>query len=188
MKANFTNILTNVKGLDVNVINDSREQMKSGNKARFDASLKLAKQAIVFKEFFGTKEGKDLLAKSKGVTLEELIKETFGVNKSWFYKLCRVAKLKQTVITNYRKEARNAEKRGEVFTLSVADLLKSEGSSKKKAKKDKPETILSFFAKGDGDSPIKVSIDEKGQVTTKSSKKDILSALNILTEALKNAK
>lgn len=197
---NLTNIAKIAK-INLSEINTLRTSITDGNKANFTNSLGLAKACHTFKTNAKTPEFKELL-KTEKLTMDAVILQIFGVNKAWFYKLAQVGAMPKKTINAFIKQVERQAKQGDIVSLSVANLIKyaSAVEEKKEGKGEegeteegetkvdvKEETICTFVFKGESGN-VALRMNEKLEVTTSNSKKDILAAINVLSKALKSVK
>ncbi len=142
-------------------------------KARFDASCKLAPHVAAAANWYKLADSKELL-KSKGIEadIEAFFIEAFGFRKAYAYKLIKVADNIDKV--GEFNEAADADSSLE---RSVAGFIKwLKGEAGEGEGEDKPETLITFAWKNDGEN-IAFRIDSENVLHSKLEAKELKAAL-----------
>lgn len=182
--------LTEIKALQRTIDN--------AKKKKFTTTLALSKHVSKAFEWFKSDEGQ-ALCNDAGIswTSEEFGAKVFGWQKSFFYKVVKVANVEDEVIERFNDECDRLEREGENPKRSVENLLKfakavesgaSEGgdgdgeSDAEAVVETRVQTAFTMTFK-DGHNPnVSVRIDENGKMTTSNSLNDIKRALMFLCQ------
>ena len=147
----------------------------NAQKAKFTKSVKLAKLVYQGYEWFGSKEGKEVLA-TEGIdwTTEQFFGKAYGFKKSYGYRLVKVGKLTDEQIEAYISECERLEAEGEPQGRDLKDLLKfvktgsigggeGEGEGEGEAVEKPSKTWISISVKGqNGESGYSIRINSDG--------------------------
>lgn len=160
------------QALRLNEVRSLQRVDANAKKKRFDTSLALSKHVAAAFQWFKSAEGQALF-REEGIswTADDFASKVYGWQKSYLYKIVKVAGLPDEVIGQYCA-ACDAEGAG--ASRSVEDLLKfsrssgqeGEGSGQEgegSGQPSRPEVVLSVkFAHPDGE--VKFKVDSAGQV------------------------
>lgn len=165
------------------------KRMNNAKKKRIFDSIELSKIAKAALETFKTDDFQQRMA-SAGISwkTEEFIVKTFGFQKSYFYKLCRLADIPEETIESFMNDAKPED------AMSIEELLKyakqqtetggdadGEGGEGETEQADKPTQVLKVvYVTPQGEKlEIKVSSDGTAKVNGEKAK------LNEVIEMLK---
>ena len=122
IEANFLRRPEVSAALKLSEVRSIQRTITNSKKKKFEASLELSGHVAAAFKWFKSAEGKATLTE-EGIawTAEAFASKVFGFQKSYFYKLVKVAELPTEVIETYRTECDNV---GEDAQRSVEELLK----------------------------------------------------------------
>ena len=193
----------NVKqALSLAEIRTAQRTLTNGQKKKFEQTLALSKLVLNAVNWFQSEEGKRV-CNEEGIswTNEEIGNKVFGWQKSFFYKVVKVAKLDETVIDTFKTKCDQAEANNQDANRSLEGLLKFAKQSETVAEASGNEgeetgeetgeaeieirtaTVLNFTYKKEGGN-IAVKIDENGTVKTSNSIEEIQQAINFLINSI----
>jgi hypothetical protein len=184
--------------LNLQEVRSIQRTIQNGQKKKFDQSLALSQHVLKAFEWFQSEGGKAKLSE-EGITwtTEEFGKKVFGWQKSFFYKLVKVANVPAEVVETFKTKCDEVERQGEEPNRSVEGLLKfakaseetnSEGAEGEEGGEEaevetRSSTIFTLtFKTPEGN--ISVRIDEAGQVKTTNNGDEIRGAINFLMDAI----
>jgi hypothetical protein len=160
----------------------------NAKKKKFEQSLALSQHVSAAFEWFKSEEGQNVF-REEGITwsAEEFGQKVFGWQKSFFYKMVKVAKVPAEVVEQY---SANADERGEDAQRSVEELLsfakqveQGEEGSGNELQVARPQVILSLtFNHPSG--KVTIKIDDAGQVRTTGEQDQIREAIEFLNHTL----
>lgn len=164
IEADFLRLPEVATALRLSEVRSIQRTITNAKKKKFEQSLTLSQHVSAAFEWFKSDAGRARFAE-EGITwtAEEFGSKVFGWQKSFFYKMLRVAQLPADVVTQYSAQA---DERGEDAQRSVEELLTyakqvEEGSGE--GGQPRPAVILSLsFNHPEGKTTLK--IDEAGQV------------------------
>lgn len=167
IEADFLRLPEVSAALRLSEVRSIQRTITNAKKKKFEQSLTLSQHVSAAFDWFKSPEGKARFAE-EGITwtAEEFGAKVFGWQKSFFYKMLRVAALPANVVEQYSAQA---DERGEDAQRSVEELLSyakavEEGSGEGgQEAQPRPQIILSLsFNHPEGKTTLK--IDEAGQV------------------------
>lgn len=179
--------------LKIAEINSAKKSMANGQKKKFAASLELAKLVANASEWFDS--NKETMSEA-GVTLkkEEFFETLFGFQKSFAYRLNRVAKIEQGVVDEFTALCDSQEREGKPSDRSLTALEKfakgelGEGEEGEEGEEGKGETILTLSFKrkltNPEESNVSVRVDSNGKPTTTNTREEIEFAIAFLRASL----
>jgi hypothetical protein len=182
--------------LNLNEIRSLQRTIQNGQKKKFEQSLTLSQHVNNAFEWFKSAEGQRKL-NEEGIawTSEQFAQKVFGFQKSYFYKLVKVANLESEVVETFKAKCDELEGQGSEPIRSVENLLKfaraseetnNEGESEEAEVETRTQTIFTLtFKHPDGN--ISVRIDEAGQMKTTNNTTELLSAIKFLQHAIVDA-
>lgn len=161
-----------LKALNITAINEKQTIGRGKLKSGFKDTLRTAKLIKASVDYFKTKECTGELTKL-GInwTIENFIKNAFGLEKSWCYKLFKALTFEQKVEQYLSIEATN---------YSIA-LFLAFCNDKPKVEKDKPILSLTY-------GEIKVKINAKNELTSENTKAELLAIITRLTAEMSKMK
>lgn len=184
--------------LKIAEINSAKKSMANGQKKKFAASLELAKLVSNASEWFDSNK---VLMTEEGVTLkkEEFFETLFGFQKSFAYRLNRVAKIDESVVEEFTALCDSQEREGKPSDRSLTALEKfskgelgngEEGEEGEGEGESKGETILTLSFKrkltNPEESNVSVRVDSNGRPTTTNTREEIEFAIAFLRASLEN--
>lgn len=178
------------QALKISEIKTAKTGLNNGQKKKFEASLTLSK--LVENASLWFDKNKSTMNEA-GVTLkkEEFFEELFGFQKSFAYKLTRVAKLEQSVVDEFTDKCNAQEREGKPSDRSINALLKfakgdsgeGDGEGEESAK-----TLLTLSFKRKDINPeqnnVSVRVDSNGKATTTNTREEIELAIAYLRAAI----
>lgn len=172
------------EALKINEIKSAKTGLQNGQKKKFEASLTLSKLVENASNFYDKNKAR---MNEAGVTLkkEEFFESLFGFQKSFAYKLNRVAKLEQSVIDEFTQKCNAQEREGKPSDRSINALLKfakGEGEEGEEGE-ERAETIFTLSYKTEGGN-VAVRVNAGGEVTTKNTREEIEAAIEFLRAQL----
>jgi len=198
IEENFLSLRKVKSGLRVTEFNAVSKSLETSSQRKFNASVEMAKIVAQGVQWAESPEGQ-LVFESEGLkwSKEELFKKTYGFQKSFGYKLLKVAKLNDEVITEFNTicdNDRNASR-------SIENLLKwcasdvtandggdteGEGGEGESEVGQKAVFTLSFKSKEvlGLEKNIAVRVNGDGEMVTKNTSKEIEQAIAWLQSQL----
>lgn len=180
--------------LNLNEVRSIQRTIQNGQKKKFEQSLVLSQHVNKAFEWFKSEEGKAKLSE-EGIswTTEEFSQKVFGWQKSFFYKLVKVANVSTEVVETFKVKCDEVEQQGEEPNRSVEGLLKfaraseetnNEGAEGEEAEVEtRAQTIFTLtFKHPDGN--ISVRINDAGELKTTNNGAEIRGAINFLLDAI----
>lgn len=167
--------LTEVRAIQRNITN--------AKKKKFEQSLALSEHVRSAFEWFKSEDGRAKLNEEGIVwTAEDFGLKVFGWQKSFFYKMLRVAALPEDVVTAYTEQA---DEQGEDAQRSVEELLsyakQVEECTQEGGQEARPQIVLSLtFNHPDGKTSVR--INDAGEV--KITGENIREAIQLLTSSI----
>lgn len=189
--------------LNLTEVKRLQSTLSNGAKSRLAKSLELAALVTRGAEWFKSQEGKTAFAEA-GVTwtTEEFFLKTYGMQKSFAYKLLRASAVESPVVDAFNTACDESEREGKGSDRSIAGLLKfaksaqeggSEGEEGGEGEQsaERSQTIFTLSFKRsvleDTAKNVSVRVDANGQPTTTNSREEIETAIAFLRAALENA-
>lgn len=193
--------------LNLTEVKRLQSTLSNGAKTRLAKSLELATLVARGAEWFKSQEGKTAFAEA-GVTwtAEEFFLKTYGMQKSFAYKLLRAAALETALVEQFNTACDEAEREGKSTDRSIAGLLKfakgsqateeggsegEEGGEGEQPSVERSQTIFTLSFKRsvleDTAKNVSVRVDMSGEPTTTNSREEIEAAIAFLRAALDNA-
>ena len=185
------------QALNLSEVRSIQRTIQNGQKKKFDQSVTLSKHVKYAFEWFNSESGKAKLSE-EGIcwTAEQFGQKVFGWQKSFFYKLVKVANVPNEVVETFKAKCDEVERNGEDPNRSVEGLLKFAKASEETNNGEEVEegegaevetrsaTIFTLtFKTPEGN--ISVRIDEAGQVKTTNSSEEIGGAISFLLDAIR---
>lgn len=183
------------QALNLAEVRSIQRTIQNGQKKKFDQSLTLSHHVRKAFEWFNSAEGKAKLSE-EGITwtTEEFGKKVFGWQKSFFYKLVKVANVSAEVVENFVTKCDEVERNGEEPNRSVEGLLKfakaSEESNNEGGEGEegaevetRSATIFTMTLKHP-DGNIAVRINEAGEIKTTNTPEQLREAVAFLLSQL----
>lgn len=113
------------QGLQLAEITKLQRSEGNAKKAKFTATLKLSKVVAQAVEYFNSDECKAIFQREGLVwTTEDFANKVFGWQKSYFYKVVKVGKLDDEVVTRFNAKCDELDAQGQDPNRSVEGLLK----------------------------------------------------------------
>lgn len=185
--------------LNLNEIRSLQRTIQNGQKKKFEQSLTLSQHVNNAFEWFKSEEGKAKM-NEEGIawTTEDFSKKVFGFQKSYFYKLVKVANLESEVVETFKAKCDELEGQGSEPIRSVENLLKfaraneetnngEEGGEGEGAEVETRSATIFTMTFKHPDGNISVRIDEAGQMKTTNNTTELLSAIKFLQHAIVDA-
>jgi len=187
------------QALNLQEVRSIQRIIQNGQKKKFDQSLVLSYHVRTAFEWFQSENGKAKLSE-EGITwtTEEFGQKVFGWQKSFFYKLVKVANVPQEVVETFKTKCDEVERSGEEPNRSVEGLLKfakaseetnnegaegEEGEVAEAEVETRSETIFTLtFKQPDGN--ISVRINALGELKTTNTRSQIEEAVAFLMSEL----
>jgi len=170
-------VATSLRLHDVQLIQRS---ITNAKKKKFEQSLALAEHVKHGFEWFKSAEGQAKF-REEGITwtAEDFGSKVFGWQKSFFYKMLRVAQLPQEVVTAYTEQANESSQRSVEELLSYAKQVES--GSQPSGEDVRPQIVLSLtFNHPEGKTSLR--INDAGEV--KVTGNHIQEAIQFLTSSI----
>lgn len=181
IEANFLRLPEVASALRLSEVRSIQRTITNAKKKKFEQSLALAQHVSAAFEWFKSEAGKARFTE-EGITwtAEEFGAKVFGWQKSFFYKMVRVAAVPAQVVEQY--SAQEGEERSVEELLSYAKQVE-EGSAAggQEERQPRPAVILSLsFSHPDG--KVTIKIDEAGQVKTTGDHDQLREAIQMLNQ------
>jgi len=187
------------QALNLSEVRSIQRTIQNGQKKKFDQSVTLSKHVKFAFEWFNSAEGKQKL-NDEGIswTAEQFGQKVFGWQKSFFYKLVKVANVPNEVVETFKVKCDEVERQGNDPNRSVEGLLKfakaSEETNNEGAEGEEGEgaevetrsaTIFTLtFKTPEGN--IAVRINEAGEVKTTNTLDEIVNAVEFLKTSIRS--
>lgn len=195
IERNFLRLPEVSQALNLAEVRSIQRTIQNGQNKKFEQSLHLSKHVLNAFEWFNSEGGKAKLSE-EGITwtTEEFGQKVFGWQKSFFYKLVKVANVPQEVVENFVAKCNEVERNGEEPNRSVEGLLKfakaSEETNTEGAEGEegaevetRPQTIFTLtFKHPDGN--IAVRINDAGEIKTTNTPDQLREAVAFLLSQL----
>lgn len=187
------------QALNLQEVRSIQRTIQNGQKKKFEQSLALSQHVNKAFEWFKSEEGQRKLSE-EGIswTTEEFGKKVFGWQKSFFYKLVKVANVPTEVVETFKVKCDEVERQGEEPNRSVEGLLKFARASEETNNEGgeggeeggegaevetRPQTIFTLtFKTPDGN--ISIRINDAGEIKTTNNGAEIRGAINFLLDAI----
>lgn len=194
IETNFLRQADVSSALNLTEIRSIQRTIQNGQKKKFEQSLALSQHVKKAFEWFQSEGGKAKLSE-EGIswTTEEFGQKVFGWQKSFFYKLVKVANVPQEVVENFVTKCNEVERNGEEPNRSVEGLLKfakaseepnsGEEGSEEAEVETRSETIFTMTLKHP-DGNISVRINEAGEIKTTNTPDQLREAVAFLLSQL----
>ena len=172
-------VATSLRLHDVQLIQRS---ITNAKKKKFEQSLALAEHVKHGFEWFKSAEGQAKF-REEGITwtAEDFGSKVFGWQKSFFYKMLRVAQLPQEVVTAYTEQANESSQRSVEELLSYAKQVESNPEGSGNEAQPRPQIVLSLtFNHPEGKTSLR--INDAGEV--KVTGNHIQEAIQFLTSSI----
>ena len=159
---NFLRLPEVATALRLQEVRSIQRTITNAKKKKFEQSLALSQHVSASFEWFKSPEGKAKFSE-EGIswTTEEFSSKVFGWQKSFFYKMLRVASLPSEVVTQY--SAQEGEERSVEELLSYAKQVEEGEQAGGQESQPRPQILLSLvFNHPEGKTTLK--IDDAGQV------------------------
>jgi hypothetical protein len=196
IEENFLSLRKVKSGLRVTEFNAVSKSLETSSQKKFNASVEMAKIVAQGIQWADSPEGQ-LVFESEGLkwSKEELFKKTYGFQKSFGYKLLKVAKLNDEVITEFNTicdNDRNASRSIEnllkwcASDVTTNDSGDTEGDGGEGEVGQKAVFTLSFKSKEvlGSDKNVAFRVNADGEVVTKNTMKEIEQAIAWLQSQL----
>lgn len=188
----FLETLMKSKAIDLAAIKTLQGKADNAQKSKFKTTIELSAYVKKANDWFEGEDGKAAMEEANvRWTKEDFARNTFGWQRSFYYKLVKVGSLPPKKIESFVSACDKAEEKGEVVGRTVESLLKfAKGKTKTVAKQEvKIDFKIQTQRKVGGiktDYPIKVKIYADGGVSTNRAKtpEDIIQALELVKEQL----
>jgi hypothetical protein len=195
IETNFLRLPEVSQALNLAEVRSIQRTIQNGQKKKFEQSLHLSKHVLNAFEWFQSEGGKAKLSE-EGITwtTEEFGQKVFGWQKSFFYKLVKVASVPQEVVENFVTKCNEVERQGEEPNRSVEGLLKfakaseetnnegGEGEGEAEVETRSATIFTLTFKHPDGN--IAVRINDAGEIKTTNNGEEIRGAINFLLDAI----
>jgi hypothetical protein len=189
--------------LNLTEVKRLQSTLSNGAKSRLAKSLELATLVSRGAEWFSSEEGRSVFAQA-GVTWskEEFFLKTYGMQKSFAYKLLRASAVQSPVVEAFNNACDEAEREGKGSDRSIAGLLKfaktteegggeGEEGGEGQPSVERSQTIFTLSFKRsvleDTAKNVSVRVDMSGQPTTTNTRQEIEAAIAFLRAALESA-
>lgn len=185
--------------LKLTEIKTMQRSLSNAQKKKFEQSLTMSKLVLDALTWWKSDEGKAKFAE-EGIewSTEEFGLKVFGWQKSFFYKMTRVAKVEEAVVETFKTQCDEMERNGVSPDRSVSGLLKfakqseetategGEGEGEGEAQAEsRTQTVFTMTFKTESGN-VAVRIDSEGKVKTTNSGDEIAQAIAFLTQTLNN--
>lgn len=180
IEKNFLRLPEVVSALRLDEVRAIQRNITSAQKRKFEQSLTLSKHVASAFGWFKSEEGRAKL-NEEGITwtAEDFGLKVFGWQKSFFYKMVKVAELPQDIVDSYSEQA--GETRSVENLLSYAKQVEQGTEAGGEQAEPRPELVLSLtFNHPDGKTTIR--INDAGEV--KISGENIREAIQLLTSSI----
>lgn len=182
IEADFLRIPEVTTALRLNEVRTIQRTITNAKKKKFEQSLALAQHVSAAFEWFKSEAGKARFAE-EGITwtAEDFGLKVFGWQKSFFYKMVKVAKLPEAIVEQY--SAQDGEERSVEELLSYAKQVEQGSEAGGQEAQPRPQIILSLsFNHPDGKATLK--IDDAGQVKISGSAEAIAEAIQLINQSI----
>ena len=186
----------------MNKVKAVQSTLLNGDVKRFENSLILAGLIADAHKWVKDAEGQTFL-KANALGMEDFIKQVYGFQKSYYYRLLRANDVPKAVVDEFRAETLKAKATDLNAPLSIEALLafhkeseleskgesdgESEGESDGESKVGKAKAVFTLAFKVDGFTPVSIRIDAGGELKTTNKGAEIETALDYLRQALEGA-
>lgn len=187
--------------LKLTEIKSMQKSLSNAQKKKFEQSLAMSKLVLDALNWWKSDEGKTKFAE-EGIewSTEEFGLKVFGWQKSFFYKMTRVAKVEENVVETFKSQCDEMERSGVSPDRSVSGLLKfakqsevsegeggeGEGEGEGEAQAEaRVQTVFTLTFKAESGN-VAIRIDSDGKVKTTNSGEEIAQAIQFLTQSLNN--
>lgn len=188
------------KALKLTQVNALINAINKSDAKRFENSLTLAGLIADGNKWLKDAEGQTWL-KSTKMGMEDFIFNTYGFQKSYYYKLLKTASVPAEIVREFTAQTTKLKNENLSAPLSIEALLKyaseaklenneageGEGEGEGKAVQAKAKAVLTFTFKVDGFEAVSLRIDDNGEFKTSASAENIAVALDYLRQAVTGA-
>ena len=178
IESDFLRLPEVASALRLQEVRTIQRTITNAKKKKFEQSLELSKHVAAAFNWFKSEEGKAKLSE-EGIswTAEDFGLKVFGWQKSFFYKMVKVAQLPEEVVTQYNEQ--DSEERSVEELLSYAKSV--EEGSETGGQETRPQIVLSLtFNHPDG--KVTIKIDDAGQVKTTGDHDQLKEAIQMLNQ------
>ena len=198
----FLNLPQVKLALDLQNIRNCQRVIANGQKKKFGQTITLASLVVKATEWFASEEGiRTCTFEGISWTNEQIGAKVFGWQKSYFYKVVKVGKLSDSVVSSFNTKCDEVERNGEEPNRTLEGLLKyaklvpieGEGGEGEGGEGAEPEVevrvdnIFTLTYKPYDGSKVSVKIDAQGNVKTNNIGAQINAAIDFLRTALQHA-
>ena len=125
IETSFLNLPQIKTALNLQEIRSVQRTIQNGQKKKFEQTLSLSKLVLGAVNWFASEEGQRVCSEEGIVWNNEAIGlKVFGWQKSFFYKVMKVGKLDEVVVSTFKAKCDEAEAQGEEPNRSLEGLLK----------------------------------------------------------------
>ena len=197
----FLNLPQVKLALDLQNIRSCQRVIANGQKKKFAQTITLASLVVKATEWFASEEGiRTCTFEGISWTNEQIGAKVFGWQKSYFYKVVKVGKLAEGVVSSFNTKCDEVEANGEEPNRTLEGLLKyaklvpiegeggeGEGEGAEPEVEVRVENIFTLTYKPYDGSKVSVKIDAQGNVKTNNIGAQIDAAIDFLKVALQHA-
>ena len=166
IERNFLRLPEVTSALRLNEVRTIQRTITNAKKKKFEQSLALAEHVRASFEWFKSDAGQ-IKFREEGIawSAEEFGQKVFGWQKSFFYKMVKVASVPREVVEQYSTQADENAQRSVEELLSYAKQVEQGTQTGGQEAQPRPQIILSLvFNHPDGKTTIK--INDAGEVKT----------------------
>lgn len=188
------------KALNLTAIKKASSNVVTAQKKKFETTLELSKMVLEAHTWFNSAQGQALAAEYEVKwTAEQFSLNVFGWQKSYFYKLVKVAKLENEVIEEFTAKCDELEANHKEPQRSVESLLKfakakesepadgngenEEGETESTEVEEKQTAILTLSYKKEGKN-VAFRIMSDGTIKTTNSPDELLEAIALIQSTI----
>jgi hypothetical protein len=184
IEANFLRLPEIATALQLNEVRSIQRTITNAKKKKFEQSLVLAQHVKTAFEWFKSTEGQARF-NEEGITwtAEDFGQKVFGWQKSFFYKMVKVANVPAEVVESY---SATADQQGEESQRSVEELLSfakqvESGDAGEVSERSANVLTLSF---NHPDGKVTLKINEAGEVKVTGERQHLIEAIQFINSSL----
>lgn len=194
----FLNLPFVNKALNLTAIKKASSNVLTAQKKKFENTLELSKMVLEAHNWFNSAQGQALANEySVKWTAEQFSLNVFGWQKSYFYKLVKVAKLEPSIIEEFTEQCDKLESDKKEPQRSVESLLKfakakdlepadGNGENEEGTEVEEKESVLLTLSYKKEGKNVAFRIMSNGTVKTTNSPEELLEAIALIQATIRN--
>lgn len=185
IEANFLRLPEVASALRLVEVRNIQRTITNAKKKKFEQSLALSQHVKSAFEWFKSAEGQARF-NEEGIswTAEDFGQKVFGWQKSFFYKMVKVANVPAEVVESY---SANADQQGEESQRSVEELLKFANaveSGESEVESVTPPAVVLSLSFNHPDGKVTLKINEAGEVKVTGERAHLIEAIQFIQSSL----